>query len=156
MNNFIKESGKLYSIYNDNTLEDLEQKYLDQFYRIMSFENELTSSKYNMLFSDYINAGGLVVDDNHYKLLLNLFNHAEKVIEVVSPWITSTIIDNDFIDNLKKIISTNKKYKIIFCYNKTQYTLNTSEEIEKIINRDSMWKNKLKEDIEMTNELKVY
>lgn len=42
MNNFIKESGKLYSIYNDNTLEDLEQKYLDQFYRIMSFENELT------------------------------------------------------------------------------------------------------------------
>ena len=154
MNSFINDYGRIYSIYYDNILDNVEPKYLNQFYRVISYGNEITASKYNMLFNDYIDAKGLIIDDNHYKLLINLFNYAEKRIEVVSPWITSTVIDNNFFNEIKEFIANNKRYRIIFGYNKTKHTLNTNEEIQDIMYKDSAWKNKLTEDIQLVKDLK--
>lgn len=154
MNAFIKEYGRIYSIYHDNILDNVESKYRDQFYRVISYGNEITSSKYSMLFNDYIDAKGLIIDSNHYKLLLNLFNYAEKRVEVVSPWIKSTVIDHNFLNEIKKFIDNNKTYRIIFGYNKTQYTLNTKEQIGKIVDKDSTQKNKLADDIKIIKDLK--
>jgi hypothetical protein len=154
MNTFIKKYGKLYSIYNDNTLKNIEAKYLNQFYRILASDDGIKSTKYNNLFGDFTNAGGLIIDDNHYKLLLNLFNYAEKKIQIVSPWVTTTIVNEDFLKQIKEYIKNDKIYTIIFGYNNTKYTLNTDEEIERIVDKDSLWKNQLNENIELIKNLK--
>lgn len=134
---FVKSVGKVFSIYDSELLDNLsaeeEQTYLKLIQRMSSGD----SSKRKELFGDYVNKVGLLEDDNHYKLLLSLFDGADSSITVVCPWMTKSVIKDEFIDNIKNFYSKSKKYNIVFGYMKSKDTLNTKDEIKKIVKRDN-------------------
>lgn len=153
---FIRNHGTLFSIYDTESLNRLSDMQYSSFIEFMNGLDDKNDNKFNQIFKPFLNSVNILEDKNHYQLLLSLFNSAEKSISVVCPWITKSVIKDDFIENIQSFISSKKNYKIVFGYKASKDSLNTKEEIESIIKRDNQFArgDKLNDELMQLEKLK--
>ncbi|WP_273319349.1 AAA domain-containing protein [Vallitalea guaymasensis] len=144
----INKYGKVYSFFHNECKMNME--VYKQMQRIMSF-SLIKDEQYNRIFGKFEAVRGLLSNDEHYKLLNNLFETTES-IEVCSPWINRVVAKNGFIEKIQSYVETGKKYKIFFGNKKSKYTLSSREEIRRIVEKDSINANndnKIEDEVEM-------
>jgi phosphatidylserine/phosphatidylglycerophosphate/cardiolipin synthase-like enzyme len=71
---------------------------------------------------------------NHYHLLLQAIKYCQNSISIVSPWVSSYVLNSEFFTSLKVAQARNSNIKIMFGYKETNFSL---DELEKIVNKDN-------------------
>ena len=141
----IKEYGKIYSIYESDIFEnekidDYSKGQLLSLYVSKNFSHHRAFE----LLNKYTTEGIITGPRNHNCLLNEAFRYADKSLDIISPWIRSSVVTSDFLESMSKFKEDGKSIYICFGYNKTNYDLN---EIEKIVSKDNFGKN-TKKDVE--------
>ncbi len=136
---FVKDSGTLFSIYESDSLNKLTDAQCNSFIELINQLNPRVNTKFEKIFRPYLNDVNILEDKYHYQLLLSLFENADSSVSVVCPWVTKSVIKDEFIENLKNFKAAKKDYNIIFGYKNSKDTLNTDEEIRSIIKRDNQF-----------------
>lgn len=135
---FIKKHGTLFSIYDSDSLEKLTEIQYQQFMNFIQQLNPQESDKFYQIFKPYLNEVNMIENDQHYPLLKSLFATSEQSITVVSPWFTKHVLSDEFIESIESFNLKNR-YAIVFGYMNSKDTLETDEEIKKIIKRDNRY-----------------
>ncbi len=135
----VKEYGRVYSIYESDIFEDekIDDKSKRQFLSLQASKSLLHNKMFELL-NKYTTNGIIAGPKNHNGLLNEVFEYADKSLDIISPWIRSSVVTSDFLESISKFKKDGKSICICFGYNKTNYNLN---EIEKIVERDNFGKN---------------
>lgn len=136
---FVREHGTLFSIYDSYSLDKLTDAQYNSFLELMNQLSPRVNTKFEKIFRPYLNDVNILEDRYHYQLLLSLFENAESSVSVVCPWVTKSVIKDEFIENIKTFKSAKKDYNIVFGYKNSKDTLNSQEEIRSIIKRDNQF-----------------
>lgn len=151
---FIKDHGKLFSVYHSDYLESLTEEQHGSYLEIINQMAPKVDEKFEKLFRPYLNSVDIIEDKNHYKLLLNLFEEAESSVVVVCPWMTKYVVDEEYIDKIQAFQENKKEYSIVFGYKKSSDTLKSRDEIKSIIKRDYSFSKDIDEEADRIMRLK--
>lgn len=130
----IKSQGRIYSLYDSELAELIvaEAPSSRQFLKIMAdYPDDLS---YSHLLGKHLNNGLLSESHKHYLFLREAIKVASNSIHIVSPWIMPSVVNKDFLEDIRQFIGRNGKVEICFGYNKTHYSLS---EIDKIVEKDN-------------------
>ncbi|WP_373127445.1 AAA domain-containing protein [Dielma fastidiosa] len=133
--NVLKESGKLFSIYEGDIFEEnnLEEGYKEQFYSLF-IESNVTQKLVDLELANYVENGLIVTPQKHNLLLLGVLTKLENSLRIVTPWIRSSVVNASFLDSLRLLLNEKKEVNISFGYHKTNYDLSN---IAAIVKRDN-------------------
>ncbi len=136
---FVKNHGTLFSIYESDSLDKLTDAQYNSFIELMNQLSPRANTKFEKIFRPYLNDVNILEDKYHYLLLMSLFENADSSVSVVCPWVTKSVIKDEFIENIKNFKAAKKDYNIVFGYKNSKDTLNSDEEISSIIKRDNQF-----------------
>lgn len=136
---FVKDHGTLFSIYESDSLDKLTDVQYNSFIELMNQLSSRANTKFEKIFRPYLNDVNILEDKYHYLLLMSLFENADSSVSVVCPWVTKSVIKDEFIENIKNFKAAKKDYNIVFGYKNSKDTLNSDEEISSIIKRDNQF-----------------
>lgn len=130
----LRKYGRLYSLYEPEIMEreQIEEQYLKQFWSIIS-ECHGEKTDYQRVLNKYIKNGIIAGANMHHSFLKEILSGLPKSVKIISPWITASVVDQEFLHYVRKLKEQSKMVKICFGYHKTNYTL---DELEKIVNTD--------------------
>lgn len=151
---FIKEHGRLFSIYYSDTFDELEAEQKNAYLELLEQMSPISNTRYEEVFGPYLNSANIIEDDSHYNLLMSMFDNAESSVAVVCPWMTKSVVNETFIENVSVFKNQGKNYSIVFGYKNSKNTLNTREEIESIIKGDSSFPQNIEEAADRVISLK--
>jgi superfamily I DNA and/or RNA helicase len=133
----VKNHGRIYSIYNmDLMKEELENDFWEQLKNLFYVGNFIPDNHYDNLFKENLEQG-LLVGEKHHDFLINSMKLSEKSIHVVSPWITSAVVNDEMIKLINEKLELESSINICFGYNKSSYTL--PDNIDEIVKKDSIY-----------------
>lgn len=144
--------GLLYSLYETELFEaqNIEQSYIRQYFELCSSVNESEYlNEIDSLIRNYSEQGVIVGASNHYQLLMDIMPKVNDSLMIVSPWIRSGVVNQEFLQALHDLHNKDRKIQITFGYHKQNFTL---KEIDKIVQRDNFG-NGLAKDIEAIQSL---
>lgn len=136
---FVKNYGTLFSIYEADSFDKLTDVQYNSFLELMNQLSPRENTKFEKIFRPYLNDVNILEDKYHYQLLLSLFENSETSVSVVCPWVTKSVIKDEFIENIKNFKAAKKDYNIVFGYKDSKDTLNSDKEIRSIIERDNQF-----------------
>lgn len=136
----LQKYGRLYSLYEPELMESqtIEERYLEQFWNIMR-SSPTEKSKYNTVIRKHFSNGMIAGPQEHYGFFKDILSCRPDSVKIISPWIMATVVNREFLEQIRVMREKNKIVKICFGYNKTKYTI---EQIDKIVERDNFGKNK--------------
>lgn len=131
----LRRYGRLYSLYEPEIMESegIEKRFLEQFWGIMR-GSPAENRKYHAVIEEYAQDGIIAGQQKHYGFLKNILSCLPDSVKIISPWITSKVVDEEFLNQIRKMKRNNKTVKICFGYHKTDYTIN---QIDKIVETDN-------------------
>ncbi|PFO12692.1 hypothetical protein COJ70_24290 [Priestia megaterium] len=129
----IRERGFIYSLYDNQLNINQEGIQVHEAVKIFTANPNNIISPLGIYIKNYFEEGIIRGAKEHYEFLIQSLNTAKKSITIVSPWITNYVIDEKFINLIQETLKRGVKVRIIFGYNKTNYTL---KEIDKIVKSD--------------------
>lgn len=128
---YINKNGLIYSLYNmENTalLRNWDEKILQILAPVLEIDND----NIGLYISKHTEKGIIKDAKQHYELLKYAIKNAKSEICIMAPWIRKNVIDDEFINDIKKLKENNCKIKIIYGYKKVN--ADTSS-IEELVNR---------------------
>lgn len=133
----LNRHGLLYSLYETELFEEenIEQTYIKQYLELCSSasESELLNET-DRLIHNCSEQGIIVGASNHYNLLMNIIPKVNDSLMIVSPWIRSGVVNEEFLQALHDLHNKDRKIQITFGYHKQNFTL---KEIDKIVQQDN-------------------
>lgn len=146
----IRDFGTIYSMYeSDINSKTIDPKYWKQFLSLLIYKNN-RNSKLDEIIENYTTNGVIDGPKQHYEFLKCLLSNVEHSLSIISPWIRSSIVNDDFINKVKEIVNNDKVINICFGYHKRKN--NSLQDIKKIVTTDNFG-TKLDEDIYAISEL---
>ena len=146
----IRDFGTIYSMYeSDINSKTIDPKYWKQFLSLLIYKNN-RNSKLDEIIENYTTNGVIDGPKQHYEFLKCLLSNVEHSLSIISPWIRSSIVNDDFINKVKEIVNNDKVINICFGYHKRKN--NSLQDIKRIVTTDNFG-TKLDEDIYAISEL---
>lgn len=125
---YIKENGVIYSLYDTNNSalnKNLDEKIL----QILQPELEIDNDNIGIYIKENFEKGIILDAKQHYDLLMCTLKNTKKELFIMSPWIRDNVIDEKFINEIKRLKENNCKIKIIFGYKNGNKNVNSPDEI---------------------------
>ncbi|BBF43156.1 DNA helicase [Lachnospiraceae bacterium KM106-2] len=131
----VEQRGLIYTLYDQDLLEKqgIEEKYLKQFYGIVACKIGL--DKYSYILNESSIGGIISTAQGHKKIFDQVLLNAEESIRIVSPWICASVVNDEFLSKISKLLQAKKEVTIRFGYRDSNFTLN---DIASIIETDNL------------------
>lgn len=125
---YIRKNGELYSLYYK---EDEVSKHVfdEEILKILQPEIKLEDDKIGHYIQSNFIEGILHDAKKHYKFLKYAIENAQKEIYIMSPWYKENVIDDKFIETIKKLKTNGGSIKINFGYNKGNRNVANAKEL---------------------------
>lgn len=125
---YIRENGMIYSLYDiDNSA--LNKNFDERILQILQPEFEVANDNIGLYIQQKFENGIILDAKQHYDLLMYTLKNTKKEILIMSPWIMENVINEEFINEIKKLKENNCKVKIVFGYKSGNRNVNSPDEI---------------------------
>ena len=133
----INECGRIYSMYDMDLMQkELEEEFWEQLKYLFDAGKLVPEKYYEDLFCEHLE-DGLLVGEKHYSFLNKSLKLSTKSIHIVSPWITSAVVNEEMIQLLQGKLEKDNSINICFGYNSSSYTI--PNDIDEIAKKDSLY-----------------
>ena len=144
---YIKENGLIYSLY-DTEGTAIQDNLDEEILKILQPELELKNDNIGLYIKQNIKNGIMTDAKQHYEFLKYIIKNANKEIYIMSPWIRKNVIDEEFIENIKKLKEKKCKIKIVFGYKKGNKKISSAKELGEELKKTNSLGYSTKEEIE--------
>ena len=125
---YIRENGMIYSLYDiDNSA--LNKNFDERILQILQPEFEVANDNIGLYIQQKFENGIILDAKQHYDLLMYTLKNTKKEILIMSPWIMENVINEEFINEIKRLKENNCKVKIVFGYKSGNRNVKTPDEI---------------------------
>lgn len=127
---YIKENGLIYSLYDiDNSA--LNKNFSERILKILQPELELENDNIGLYIQQKFENGIVLDAKQHYDLMMYTLKNTKKEIFIMSPWIMENVINQEFLNEIKRLKEMNCKVKIVFGYKRGNRKANMPDDIVK-------------------------
>ena len=132
--NYIKENGAVYSLYDfcENVSKDTCDKNI---LKILQPELNIENDSIGLYIQSHIKDGVIIDSKEHYEFLSYAIKNAKKEICIMSPWYASNVINEEFLENIKRLKENDCKIKILFGYKKGNKDVASAKELASELKR---------------------
>ena len=125
---YIRKNGELYSLYYKEN-EVSEHVFDDEILKILQPEIQLGNDKIGLYIQSHFVEGILHDAKKHYEFLQYAIENAQKEIYIMSPWYKENVINDSFIESIKKLQTKGGTIRINFGYNKGNKNVTNAKEL---------------------------
>lgn len=150
---YIKENGVIYSLYNTEESE-LNKDFDEKILQILQPELEIDNDNIGIYIKENFEKGIILDAKQHYDLLMCTLKNTKKELFIMAPWIRDNVIDEKFMNEIKRLKENNCKIKIIFGYkNGNKNVAGPDEIVNELVRTNSLGFAKKESVRKIVNEL---
>lgn len=125
---YIMENGAIYSLYNldnKNVHYNLDEKIL----KILQPELKVDNDNIGLYIKQNIKNGMIIDAKQHYDFLMYALKNTKKEIYIMTPWIRENVMNEEFIEEIKKLKENNCTIKIGFGYKNGNKNITSAKDL---------------------------
>ena len=134
---YIRENGKVYSLY-DTENSSLSENFDEEILQILQPELKVHNDNIGMYIMSKFQSGVILDAKEHYDLFMYLLKNTQKEIFIMSPWIRENVVNDEFINELKRLKENGATIKIMYGYKKGKKADTPENILNEIINTKSL------------------
>ena len=134
---YIRENGKIYSLY-DTENSSFDKNFDEEILQILQPELEVHNDNIGMYIMRKFRSGVILDAKEHYDLFMYLLKNTQKEIFIMSPWIRENVVNDEFINELKRLKENGATIKIMYGYKKGKKASTPEDILNEIINTKSL------------------
>ena len=150
---YIKANGLVYSLYDiENSV--LNKNFSERILQVLQPELEIANDNIGLYIQNNFKCGTIIDAKQHYDLLMYILKNTKKELLIMSPWLRKNVINEEFMNEIKRLKANGCHVKIIFGYKNGNKNVNGPDEIaNELMKRDSLGYAKPEEVKEIVSEL---
>ncbi len=125
---YIKKNGLVYSLYNSED-ESICKNMDENIYKILQPELNVENDNIGLYINTNIRDGIITDAKQHYDFLKHVLKNTKKEIYIMAPWIRENVINDEFLNNIKKLKEKNCIIRIVFGYKNGNSNINNAHEL---------------------------
>lgn len=125
---YINKNGLVYSLYNIDEIST-SNNLNEEIYKILQPELKLENDNIGLYIKQYVKNGIITDAKKHYEFLRYVIKNTKKEIYIMSPFIRTNVINNEFLEDIRKLKEKDCKIKIIFGYKKGNKNVSNEKEL---------------------------
>ena len=125
---YINKNGLIYSLY-DIEKTALVNNWDERILQILQPGLELENDNIGIYISQHSEKGIMKDAKQHYELLRYAIKNAKNEICIMSPWLRKNVIDEEFLNDIKKLKENNCIIKIVYGFKKIDANTSNVEEL---------------------------